>query len=218
MINFDTVYGILEGTKSLELNLIEEGNKEDYKPIKLPYALDALEPYIDADTMNKHYNKHYKGYINKLNELTKQRIPLVDLVKNIKGKNDKVRFNAGGAYNHQLFWQMMTPDKTSPKGVFKEMFERKYKDMGNFKSQFLEHATTIMGSGWCWLVLRNGKLDIVTTGNQDNPLMENLGVPLLGIDMWEHAFYLKHGPDKEGYGNDFFKVINWEYANAVAII
>ena len=217
MIRFDTVYNILEGKEQLALDIVLEG-KEDYKPIKLPYELDALEPHIDSDTMNKHYNKHYKGYINKLNELTKSRVTLVELIKNVKDKNDKVRFNAGGAYNHQLFWQMMTPERTAPKGTFEEMLTRKYKSVDNFKEVFKEKALTIMGSGWCWLVLKDGKLDIVTTANQDNPLMDNLGTPVLGLDMWEHAFYLKNGPDKDKYINSFFKVVNWDYCNAVVVV
>ena len=217
-MNFNQVLQIVQETAPFDKVIIEEGANEDYKRIKLPYELNALEPSIDKDTMDKHYNKHYKKYVDTLNESTRTRIPLQHLVQNIKGKNDKVRFNAGGAYNHKLFWQMMTPEKTSPKGAFKEMFDKKYKDMGNFKEQFLKNATSIMGSGWCWLVLKGGKLDIVTTANQDNPLMDNLGTPLLGIDMWEHAFYLKHGPDKQSYGNDFFKVINWDYANNLAIV
>jgi Fe-Mn family superoxide dismutase len=216
-MKFDLVYTILENKQPLNLDidslLSEAKNNKDYTPVKLPYALDSLEPYIDKETMSFHYNKHYKGYINKLNELTKQRTPLEELVKNIKGKSDKVRFNAGGAYNHQLFWMMLTPDRVQPKGAILELINKKYGSMKGFKEKFLEKATTIMGSGWCWLVVKDGKLDIVTTPNQDNPLMDNLGTPLVGIDMWEHAYYLKHGPDKQSWGDNFFKVINWDYAN-----
>jgi len=212
-MNFNQVFTLLkENNTQLVLEKVEN---KDYKRIKLPYELDSLEPYIDKKTMDFHYNKHYKGYVDKLNELISSRQPLEQLVQNIKGRSDKVRFNAGGAYNHQIFWLMLSPEKTQPKGQLLELINKKYGSVQGFKEQFLEKATTIMGSGWCWLVIKDNKLDIVTTPNQDNPLMDNLGTPLLGIDMWEHAFYLKHGPDKKQYGEDFFKVINWNYGNIV---
>lgn len=216
-MKFNNVLTLLENKQPAILgidSLLSEGkSKKDYTPVKLPYALDSLEPYIDKETMSFHYNKHYKGYVNKLNELTTQRIPLEELVRNIKGRNDKVRFNAGGAYNHQLFWMMLSPDKSQPKGRLLELIDKKYGSIKEFKDKFLDKATAIMGSGWCWLVVNDGKLDIVTTPNQDNPLMDNLGTPLIGIDMWEHAYYLKHGPYKQSWGYNFFKVLNWDYAN-----
>lgn len=188
--------------------------KKEYKRIKLPYSLNALEPYIDQETMNLHYNKHYKGYVEKLNELVNSGPPLPQLIKN-PGKDAALRFNVGGVYNHEIFWQMLSPESTSPTGLILELINKKYKSIKRFKEEFLEAATTIMGSGWGWLVIKDNKLDILTTPNQDNPLMDNLGTPLLGIDMWEHAFYLKHGPDKKQYGEDFFKVVNWNYGNTV---
>jgi Fe-Mn family superoxide dismutase len=216
-VKFNNVFTLLESNKPATLRidslLSEAKTNKDYIPIKLSYSLDALEPFIDKQTMSFHYNKHYKGYINKLNELISSRTPLEELVKNIKGKNDKVRFNAGGAYNHQLFWNMLSPEKSKPNEMLQELIDKKFGSMDKFKEKFLEKATTIMGSGWCWLVIKDNKLDIVTTPNQDNPLMDNLGTPLLGIDMWEHAYYLKHGPDKQGWGKDFYKVVNWNYAN-----
>ena len=215
-MKFDNVLKAIENNSTVIMEgVLLEGKNDDYKPIKLPYEFGALEPHIDKHTMELHYNKHYKGYINKLNELTKLRTPLDKLVTNIGNKNDKVRFNAGGAYNHQLFWQMMTPDAKPIFGDIKEAIESKYKSYKDFTEIFSEKATTIMGSGWCWLVLKAGKLDIVITHNQDNPLMDNLGTPVLGIDMWEHAFYLKHGPDKKDYVKDFLKVIDWHYCNSV---
>jgi len=215
-MKFDNVLKAIENNSTVIMEgVLLEGKNDDYKPIKLPYEFGALEPYIDKHTMELHNNKHYKGYINKLNELTKLRTPLDKLVTNIGNKNDKVRFNAGGAYNHQLFWQMMTPDAKPIFGDIKEAIESKYKSYKDFTEIFSEKATTIMGSGWCWLVLKAGKLDIVITHNQDNPLMDNLGTPVLGIDMWEHAFYLKHGPDKKDYVKDFLKVIDWHYCNSV---
>jgi Fe-Mn family superoxide dismutase len=212
------------GGESVNPNIKENENSlkdepsdksKEYKRIKLPYELDALVPYIDEKTMDLHYNKHYKAYVDKLNELVNQKLDLEQLILNLKGQNDKVRFNAGGAYNHQIFWQMLSPEKTSPQGPILELINKKYSSVNQFKEKFLEKATTIMGSGWGWLVIKDNKLDILTTPNQDNPLMDNLGTPLLGIDMWEHAFYLKHGPDKKQYGMDFFKVINWNYCNEI---
>ena len=144
----------------------------------------------------------------------KRRPPLKELVSDIKGKNDKIRFNAGGAYNHEIFWQMLTPDKKKM-GNLEELINKEFGSFDKFKDEFEEQATTILGSGWCWLVTKGNKLEIVTTPNQDNPLMDNMGTPVLGIDMWEHAYYLKHGPEKKGWVKDFFKVVNWDYCNAI---
>ena len=199
----------------LDNTVVLEAKKGDYTAIKLPYALNALEPYIDKETMNRHYNKHYKTYLKKLNDLMgKRRPPLKELVSDIKGKNDKIRFNAGGAYNHEIFWQMLTPDKKKM-GNLEELINKEFGSFDKFKDEFEEQATTILGSGWCWLVTKGNKLEIVTTPNQDNPLMDNMGTPVLGIDMWEHAYYLKHGPEKKGWVKDFFKVVNWDYCNAI---
>jgi superoxide dismutase, Fe-Mn family len=199
----------------LDNTVVLEAKKGDYTAIKLPYALNALEPYIDKETMNRHYNKHYKTYLKKLNDLMgKRRPPLKELVSDIKGKNDKIRFNAGGAYNHEIFWQMLTPDKKKM-GKLEELINKEFGSFDKFKDEFEEQATTILGSGWCWLVTKGNKLEIVTTPNQDNPLMDNMGTPVLGIDMWEHAYYLKHGPEKKGWVKDFFKVVNWDYCNAI---
>jgi len=202
----------------LDNTVVLEAKKGDYTAIKLPYALNALEPYIDKETMNRHYNKHYKTYLKKLNDLMgKRRPPLKELVSDIKGKNDKIRFNAGGAYNHEIFWQMLTPDKKKM-GNLEELINKEFGSFDKFKDEFEEQATTILGSGWCWLVTKGNKLEIVTTPNQDNPLMDNLGTPILGLDMWEHAFYLKNGPDKDKYINSFFKVVNWDYCNAAIVV
>jgi len=142
-MNFNQVFTLLkENNTQLVLEKVEN---KDYKRIKLPYELDSLEPYIDKKTMDFHYNKHYKGYVDKLNELISSRQPLEQLVQNIKGRSDKVRFNAGGAYNHQIFWLMLSPEKTQPKGQLLELINKKYGSVQGFKEQFLEKATTIMG-------------------------------------------------------------------------
>jgi len=190
---------------------------DDYKPIKLPYDLKDLEPHIDEETMSLHYNKHYKGYINNLNELMGKRNKpqLVDVIKGINKYNDKIRNNAGGAYNHQLLWQMMSPTTVSISGDIKEAIIKKYKSVDAFKEKFAEHALNNFGSGWTWLVLKSDKLDIIDTPDQDNPLMSNKGKPILGIDVWEHAYYKKYGPDRAKYISNFMKLINWDFCNVL---
>jgi Fe-Mn family superoxide dismutase len=189
-----------------------------FTPIKLPYELDALEPYIDRETMNLHYNKHYKGYVKKLNaNLPKNNTKsLVEIIKT--NKKEEIRNNGGGAYNHQLFWQMMSPTRMSPKGDIKQLIEGKYKSMSNFYNIFTEKSLSHFGSGWCWLVLKNYNLDIVLTENQDNPIMFNKGKPILGLDLWEHAYYKKYGPDREMYIKNWYKVINWDFCNQAIIL
>jgi len=187
----------------------------DIKAIKLPYALDALEPYIDAETMDLHFNKHYKGYVKKLNAAlpATNKQDLLSIVKKAKSKKDNIRNNAGGAYNHQLFWNMMTPEKTTLKGNLRDMIIKKYKTVDNFYTEFTDQAKSHFGSGWVWLVQKGNTLKIVQTDNQDNPLMYNMGTPILGIDVWEHAYYKKYGPDRERYIKQFLKVVNWDYCN-----
>ena len=198
-------------------SLVLEGIGEDYKPIKLPYDYKDLEPHIDEETMTLHYNKHYKGYINKLNDAMGKRSKpqLRDLVISANKHNDSIRNNAGGAYNHQLLWQMMTPNSKPVNGDIKEAIEKKYKSFDSFKDKFTESALSNFGSGWTWLVLKGDKLDIINTPNQDNPLMLNKGKPILGIDIWEHAYYKKYGPDREKYINNYMKVINWDFCNTL---
>lgn len=196
---------------------ILEGVGSEYKPIKLPYDYKDLEPHIDEETMTLHYNKHYKGYINKLNDAMGKRAKptLGDLVSSINKYNDAIRNNAGGAYNHQLFWQMMTPETKTINGDIKDRIEKKFKSVDNFKKQFVESALDNFGAGWTWLVLKSDKLEIINTPNQDNPLMSNKGKPILGVDVWEHAYYKKYGPDREKYLHNFVKIINWDFCNTL---
>lgn len=187
---------------------------DGYKPVKLPYNFDSLEPYIDAETMKLHYNKHYKGYIKKLNDAIGTKKPeLEQLVKSSLKRKDAIRNNAGGAYNHQLFWSMMSPDRPSIRGKIKELLEAQYGSVENFKEQFKEQAISHFGSGWVWLVKKGTRLKIIQTDNQDNPLMYDMGTPILGIDVWEHAYYKKYGPDRGKYINQFLKIVNWDYCN-----
>lgn len=185
------------------------------KAIKLPYALDALEPSIDAETMNLHFNKHYKGYVKKLNAAlpATNKQDLLSIVKKAKSKKDAIRNNAGGAYNHQLFWNMMSPDRKTISGPIRELIEKQYKSFDNFKAIFVEEALAHFGSGWLWLVKKGNKLELISTNNQDNPLMDSDVTILLGIDVWEHAYYKKYGPNREKYIKQFLKIVNWDYCN-----
>lgn len=194
-------------------NLILEGLGE-YKPITLPYSFNDLEPHIDAETMRLHYNKHYKGYVKKLNDaIGSNQPPLEELVKKAASRKAAIRNNAGGAYNHQLFWNMMTPHNHACRGMIKEAIEKKFGSVEKFYGEFTEQAKSHFGSGWVWLVKKGNTLKIVQTDNQDNPLMFDQGTPILGIDVWEHAYYKKYGPDREKYIKNFLKVVNWDYCN-----
>lgn len=162
--------------------------------------------------MDVHYNKHYKGYINKCNELIKRPKPLVEMAQDIKKYDEKIRFNVGGALNHSIWFRTLKKGVTLNGGV-KELIESNFKSYDKFKEQFEEKALSIMGSGWCWLTTKG---DIVTTPNQDNPLMyRSMGDPVLGLDMWEHSFYLDYQSDKKKYVKNFFKCVNWDAINIV---
>ena len=186
---------------------------------KLPYSYSALKQFIDPETMDFHYNKHYKGYVDKLNDaLSKKKYGDLDLEKIIKtiSRFDKtIRNNAGGAFNHALFWNMLSPE---PKKLTGELYKKITKEWGtftNFKKEFDKIGKERFGSGWVWLVLTsNNTLKIMSTPNQDNPLMnviENGGFPLLGLDLWEHAYYLKYRNKRDEYITNFWKVVNWDF-------
>ena len=208
--------------------LVENVNKEkellitEMKKIgieELPYSYSALKKFIDAETMEFHYTKHYKGYVDKLNDaLSKKKYGDLDLEKIIKSisRFDKtIRNNAGGAFNHALFWNMLTP---TPKKLTGDLYKKITKQWGtftNFKKEFEKQAKDRFGSGWVWLVLKsNNTLKIMSTPNQDNPLMnviEGGGFPLLGLDLWEHAYYLKYKNKRDEYITNFWKVVNWDF-------
>lgn len=186
---------------------------------KLPYSYSALKNFIDAETMNFHYNKHYKGYVDKLNQaLSKKKhgdLDLEKIIKNISRYDQTVRNNAGGAFNHALFWNMLSP---TPKRLGGELYKKIAKQFGSFnlfKKKFETVAKDRFGSGWVWLVLTSkNTLKIMSTPNQDNPLMnviEGGGFPLLGLDLWEHAYYLKYKNKRDEYISNFWKVVNWEF-------
>jgi Fe-Mn family superoxide dismutase len=188
---------------------------------KLPYDYNSVEGFIDSETMKTHYTKHYKGYVEKLNiELEKVKGPDLDIesiIKKISKFNDKVKNNGGGAFNHALFWKMLSPTKQEIKDPIKSKIEKTFGSMDKFKEKFEEEAKSRFGSGWVWLILtKSNTLKMVTTANQDNPLMDTekiQGYPILGLDVWEHAYYLKYKNQRDKYVKNFWKVVNWSFVN-----
>lgn len=200
---------------------------EEYTPIQhlfdeLGYSYDALEPYIDAETMELHYSKHHKGYYNNFMDAVKgtelESMPMELIFKRISSQSDKVRNNAGGYYNHTLFWANMAPEGYSqPSEELKKSINSTFGSLDNFKKEFGDKAKSVFGSGWAWLVKdSSGSLVISATSNQDNPLMdiaEVKGVPLLALDVWEHAYYLKYQNKRADYVDNFWKIVNWQEVN-----
>lgn len=188
---------------------------------KLPYSYSAMKQFVDPETMDIHYNKHYKGYVKKLNDALSKKnykdIELEDIIKSISKFDEKVRNNAGGAFNHALFWKMLSPKKQRPSGEVYEKIKKQYGNIKKLKDEFNQVALDRFGSGWAWLVLtKNNKLKIMSTPNQDNPLMNIIkdgGYPLLGLDVWEHAYYLRYRNKRDEYVENFWNHINWEFVN-----
>jgi|TARA_B100001013_G_C24515676_1_gene404841 Fe-Mn family superoxide dismutase len=188
---------------------------------KLNYSFDALEPYIDAKTMEIHYGKHHNGYTNNLNnaisgtELENKSIE--EILKNLDLNNMALRNNAGGFFNHNLFWEIMGPNcGGNPTGEIAEAINSNFDSFENFKDTFKKSGATRFGSGWAWLCIHDdGRLEICSTPNQDNPLMPNGcgGNPILCIDVWEHAYYLNYQNRRPDYLEAFFNLINWEEVN-----
>ncbi len=184
---------------------------------KLPYDYNALEPYIDAQTMEIHHSKHHGGYTKKLNAAIEgtdlEKLSIEDILKDVSKHSTAVRNNGGGFFNHKLFWQNMSPDGgDKPEGKLAEAIDRDFGSFDNFKETFNKAAAGRFGSGWAWLVNQNGKLVVTSTPNQDNPLMdvaEVQGTPILGLDVWEHAYYLKYQNKRPDYIDAFWNVINW---------
>jgi Fe-Mn family superoxide dismutase len=201
-------------------------NKEpDLKQRPLPYAYKDLEPVIDATTMEIHYTKHAAGYTKNLEdaikaEYKKASLPtLKELLGNISTYSAKMRNNAGGHYNHELFWQCMTPKSSlKPTGKLADAINASFGSLDSFKTQFSDAAKNRFGSGWAWLVVTaDKKLKVTSTPNQDNPLMdiaEVKGIPLLGLDVWEHAYYLKYQNKRPEYITNWWGIVNWEFVQA----
>jgi Fe-Mn family superoxide dismutase len=193
---------------------------------KLPYDFDELDIFIDSETMKTHYNKHYKGYVEKLNsELEKVKgkdLDLEEIVSSISKFNTKVRNNGGGAFNHALFWKMLSPKRQKPSGEIFEKITKQYGNIKKMKDEFNQSAKDRFGSGWVWLVLtKTGRLKVVSTPNQDNPMMSVVkdgGYPLLGLDVWEHAYYLRYRNKRDEYIKKFWDHVNWEFVNELYLL
>ncbi|WP_346859921.1 superoxide dismutase [uncultured Draconibacterium sp.] len=185
---------------------------------KLGYDYAVLEPHIDARTMEIHHSKHHAAYTNNLNaavdgtELAGKSIE--DILSGISGQSAAVRNNGGGFYNHNLYWEVIAPGGApAPEGVLLDAIKDSFETIENFQQVFAKAAVTRFGSGWAWLVLQNNKLVVSSTPNQDNPLMdvaEVQGTPILGIDVWEHAYYLNYQNRRPDYVNAFWNLINWD--------
>jgi Fe-Mn family superoxide dismutase len=185
----------------------------------LPYAFDALEPYIDAQTMQIHYEKHHAAYVNNLNKAVAEfpelhRRSAEELLRELHNLPEKVRTAVrnygGGHYNHALFWESLRKNGGEPRGPLVRAIDQGFGSFSNFKQQLTEAATSLFGSGWAWLVIDGKTLKIEATSNQDNPLIRGL-FPLLGLDVWEHAYYLKYQNRRPEYVAAWFNVVNWEH-------
>lgn len=211
-----------------KINVLEKlGNVPGDKAFSLPkltYAYDAMEPYIDKQTMEIHYTKHHQAYVDKLNATPSTNIDYMsdDATKCThidKTTSAVIRNNLGGHYNHSLFWTLLKPNPegkaNAATGKLAEAINKDFKSFDAFKKEFSEKAVKIFGSGWCWLIEQNGKLLITTTPNQDNPLMNvevERGKIILGLDVWEHAYYLKYQNKRADYISNWWNVANWEKA------
>ncbi|QKG79384.1 superoxide dismutase [Tenuifilum thalassicum] len=193
---------------------------------KLKYDYKALEPYIDAMTMDIHYNKHHGGYTNNLNNAiagsSLESLPIEEILKDASKHSAAVRNNGGGFYNHTLFWDIMGPNGGgSPSGELLKQIEKHFGSFDEFKETFSNAAATRFGSGWAWLVWTGENLKVFSTPNQDNPLMDVVdikGTPILGLDVWEHAYYLKYQNRRPEYIQNFWNVIDWKSVEEKFII
>ena len=188
----------------------------------LPYSNDALEPHIDSKTMEIHHGKHHNGYTSKLNAATVgtelENKSIEDILKNMDMTNAALRNNGGGYFNHCLFWESMSPNGGGlPSGKLLDAINLAFESFESFKNAFSNSAATRFGSGWAWLCVHpGGKVELCSSANQDNPLMPGIGCggyPILGLDVWEHAYYLNYQNRRPDYINAFFKLINWSNVN-----
>ncbi|MBM7604707.1 Fe-Mn family superoxide dismutase [Metabacillus crassostreae] len=190
-----------------------------YELPQLPYAYDALEPHIDKETMNIHHTKHHNTYISNVNAALEGNADLAaksveELVSNLDAVPESIRTavrnNGGGHANHSLFWSILSPNGGgNPTGELGEAINSKFGSYDSFKEEFAKAATTRFGSGWAWLVVNNGELEVTSTPNQDSPLMEGK-TPILGLDVWEHAYYLNYQNRRPDYIASFWNVVNWD--------
>ena len=192
---------------------------------KLPYEFNSLEPHIDARTMEIHYTKHHQAYLDKLNGAIKDKGELsnkdaTELIKDLdsipEDIREIIRNNGGGFVNHNFFWEILSPDKQECSGVILDKINESFGSLDEFKEKFENAAATRFGSGWAWLVLNEtGKLEVISTANQDSPLSEGK-TPILGLDVWEHAYYLKYQNKRPEYLKAFWNIVNWKKVNELA--
>lgn len=208
----------LVGTKAIANGTSNLFNSADaFSLPSLPYTYNALEPFIDAQTMEIHHSKHHQAYVTNLNKAVagtpNEFTPLVDIVKNISKSSIVVRNNGGGHWNHSFFWEILSPKTTTPSDALMAMINRDFGSLEKMQSDFNAAATSRFGSGWAWLIVQDNKLKICSTPNQDNPLMdvaEVKGTPILGLDVWEHAYYLKYQNKRADYIKAFWSIVNWD--------
>ena len=194
---------------------------EGHKFPELGYDFNALEPYIDAQTMELHYTKHHQAYFNNFMKAAENtellETPMEKILAGISGQSAAVRNNGGGFYNHTLFWEVMSPSRVDVPAALKQAIESDFGSVEAFKEKFGNAAKTQFGSGWAWLAVDSaGKLFVSSTPNQDNPLMDVAdakGTPILGLDVWEHAYYLHYQNRRAEYVDNFWNVVNWEVVN-----
>jgi len=220
----------LEGASFLFSSYTARKNSFDFStinaetsPFSLPalsYAFDALEPSIDRLTMEIHHDRHHKAYVDNLNKAVANtpmaNLSLEELLLNISKYPAAIRNNGGGHWNHSFFWQLLTPSKTNPSSELANQIQKDFGSLENLKTEFAKAATSRFGSGWAWLLMKDGKLQISSTPNQDNPLMdlsEVKGSPLMALDVWEHAYYLKYQNKRADYINAFWNVLNWDFVS-----
>ncbi|MVT07764.1 superoxide dismutase [Chitinophaga tropicalis] len=192
--------------------------KAPFEVPALPYAYDALEPNIDKTTMEIHHDKHHGAYVKNLNDAIKgsayESLTLDEILAKVKPEDKAIRNNAGGHYNHSLFWTLLSPRTTTPSDQLKAAINSSFTSWEKFQDIFSTAAKGVFGSGWAWLIVTPGKkLSVVSTPNQDNPLMDNIvkekGTPILALDVWEHAYYLKYHNVRPDYIKAFWNVVNW---------
>lgn len=203
--------------KLTELLEMEEFSRV-YELPELPYPYDVLEPHIDAETMREHHLKHQAKYVENLNkeldEYPQLRKPLEEIFENIEAYNTAVRNNGGGTWNHTFFWNLLSPTTQTPSGKLKMDILSQWGNIEDFMAEFKDVGLKRFGSGWVWLVYNtnDNELEIISTPNQDNPLMMNGMLPIIGCDLWEHAYYLKHKSNRGKWIDTFFEILNWENA------
>lgn len=198
---------------------IEGISKAPFELPALPFATSALEPNIDKQTMEIHHDKHHAAYVKNLNEAlngtTLASLSLEQILAKVTEKDKAIRNNAGGHYNHSLFWTLLSPEKTEPSSQLQTAIKSSFSSWETFQQKFNDAAKGVFGSGWAWLIVTpNKKLSVLSTPNQDNPLMHQLvkerGTPILALDVWEHAYYLKYQNRRPDYITAFWNVINWK--------